>query len=386
MKSFVRSGAIIFAIALMASCSSEPKVSDFQSNADPQVELEHLNSNLEQARAHQVDVLAPENYKLALQSRDQAVNDRASDHDQKPVLHSIALAQAYLDIANRNADTAIGILKTPVEARQDAIAANAMNFEKDKMIANDHLLMRVTHRIEEGNTADAASMSVAIEASYRNIEMRSIQQEHLGAAEKEVDEAKNEGAKKLTPDTLKWAELQMQNSRAVISANPHDASAISRAQSYAETASARLLKMVRDAKGSKAQNPEQLAERTELNEKSVEQSWADLNHATVALADRDNQLASASAQNDKLQSQVWLDREYDSARRQFSSDEADVYKQGDKLLLRLKGLSFASNKAQISVTSYAILSKVQKIIADIGPSQVMIEGHTESLGGKVRND
>jgi outer membrane protein OmpA-like peptidoglycan-associated protein len=70
---------------------------------------------------------------------------------------------------------------------------------------------------------------------------------------------------------------------------------------------------------------------------------------------------------------------------EFSNDEAEVYKQGNKLLLRLKGLSFANGKAELTDKNFALLNKVKKVIGDVDASQVLIEGHTDSIGAKEIN-
>lgn len=55
-------------------------------------------------------------------------------------------------------------------------------------------------------------------------------------------------------------------------------------------------------------------------------------------------------------------------------------------MLRLKGLSFKKSKSGIGSENFPLLAKVQKIISEIGPSQIAIEGHTDSLGEKKLND
>lgn len=74
------------------------------------------------------------------------------------------------------------------------------------------------------------------------------------------------------------------------------------------------------------------------------------------------------------------------ARKAFTTEEAEVYKQGDNILIRLKGMEFPSAKATIQSKNYPLLSKVQKVIGEFGTdSAVTIEGHTDSIGGKQIN-
>ncbi|MEZ4549470.1 MAG: hypothetical protein R2874_03060 [Desulfobacterales bacterium] len=64
----------------------------------------------------------------------------------------------------------------------------------------------------------------------------------------------------------------------------------------------------------------------------------------------------------------------------FESDEADVYKKGNQLVICLKGIRFPVGQAVIMPNNYMLLSKVQKAIKTFGEPSVAIEGHTDSTG------
>jgi outer membrane protein OmpA-like peptidoglycan-associated protein len=69
----------------------------------------------------------------------------------------------------------------------------------------------------------------------------------------------------------------------------------------------------------------------------------------------------------------------------FSPDEAEVYKQGNRLVIRLRGIQFPVGKAFILPSNYALLSKIQRAIRTFGEPDVVIEGHTDSTGSDVLN-
>jgi|GEM_PF-5541336 len=73
------------------------------------------------------------------------------------------------------------------------------------------------------------------------------------------------------------------------------------------------------------------------------------------------------------------------ARAALNSNEADIFQQGDTLIIRLKGLHFLSSVSRIEQTDHVLLSKVEKVISEMGKSDILIEGHTDSLGGKSVN-
>jgi outer membrane protein OmpA-like peptidoglycan-associated protein len=99
----------------------------------------------------------------------------------------------------------------------------------------------------------------------------------------------------------------------------------------------------------------------------------------------DANVALLSAQQ-KLEQEKELNEKYEAARKEFAGNEAEVYKQGDALLIRLKGMEFPSAKATITERNKPLLGKVQKVMEDFGSSSVVVEGHTDSVGGKKVND
>lgn len=385
MLKFKTSLMFIIFSGLFVACANQPKVVELAITSDPQVELDRVASNIKAAEQNQVDVLSPENFKSAKKSWGDAVKARADNDDQKDVLYDIALSQAYLDQANEVAKIPNQVLRGPIEARQDALAAKAHVFFARETKEADEKFKKVTRQIEKNDTSGADENRPELVAVYRDLELRAIKKDKLGAAKATIESAVSEGASELTPETLAWANKQYADNEALIVANRHNRFTVNEASEKATFAANRLLKMVRDAKGSAAKNPEDLARQVERSERAAAQSERALDEANSNLATSQGTLATETSRNAELESKLWLDKEYESALSQFSTDEAEVYRQGDKLLLRLKGLTFGSNKAGINADNFSLLAKVQKVIGDIGSSQVVIEGHTDSIGGKKLN-
>lgn len=66
------------------------------------------------------------------------------------------------------------------------------------------------------------------------------------------------------------------------------------------------MRMVRSAKGSSAQKPEDLAKQTEAHENALANSETDLAQAERDLRMSKESLENSSRQNYKLETQVWL--------------------------------------------------------------------------------
>jgi len=82
---------------------------------------------------------------------------------------------------------------------------------------------------------------------------------------------------------------------------------------------------------------------------------------------------------------VQIQKALNDARKSFSRDEADVYQQGNDLVIRLKNIDFKSGSAMVPSQSMSLLSKVNATILELNSSKVIVEGHTDSTGGRDNN-
>lgn len=69
----------------------------------------------------------------------------------------------------------------------------------------------------------------------------------------------------------------------------------------------------------------------------------------------------------------------------FTADEGEVLLSGDRIVLRLHGLTFESGDAEIEDSLHPLLAKVQRVITTFPGATVLIEGHTDAQGGARGN-
>ena len=87
----------------------------------------------------------------------------------------------------------------------------------------------------------------------------------------------------------------------------------------------------------------------------------------------------------KLAAEREFNERFNAVQRNFHSDEAEVYKQGNTLVIRLRGIKFPVGGATLTPENYTLLSKVQAAIRVFGQPTVTIEGHTDSSGSVQTN-
>jgi outer membrane protein OmpA-like peptidoglycan-associated protein len=97
-------------------------------------------------------------------------------------------------------------------------------------------------------------------------------------------------------------------------------------------------------------------------------------------ASNERLIAQKKAMEQKLEDERKFNQKFIEVQNYFDADEADVYKKGNQLVIRLKGIQFPVGQAIIMPDNYLLLSKAQKAIRTFGEPSVVLEGHTDSTG------
>jgi outer membrane protein OmpA-like peptidoglycan-associated protein len=69
----------------------------------------------------------------------------------------------------------------------------------------------------------------------------------------------------------------------------------------------------------------------------------------------------------------------------FESGQAEVFRQGDVVIIRMVGLNFDSGVAKLKSEHVALLDILQGAIAEFPESRVIVEGHTDAFGSDAQN-
>jgi OmpA-OmpF porin, OOP family len=379
---------LLIMLATLAACSTKPPVQNFPDTASATEELRKFNEDLAAAKKNQVDVLSPENFKDA----EDSYTDAKHEKDEKDILKEVALGKAYLEEANKFSDLARTNLKEVVTARQAALDANGMTFVKKDFKEADEDLTDVTSDIEDNKLDSADKKKTALQLTYLDLELRAIKKDKLGAAQSNVDKATREGAKEFAPRTLAVAQKTIQDSDAFITANRHDTAMVNANAQKATESSEHLLKITRNAKSGDKTSPEDMALSMESEQNKVAASRTMIASKNELIASKNGQIASErnavnalAAENAALGSEQAFNQKFEETRKEFDPSEAEVYKQGDVLVIRLRSLNFSESRASLQASNFPLLAKVNKAIQGFGTSSVVIEGHTDSNGGKALN-
>lgn len=213
-----------------------------------------------------------------------------------------------------------------------------------------------------------------------------------------IEKAKDEGAKKYAPNALKMAEATLDNAAHVMYENK-DLKVAEKQTDAAKREARRLLLITRESKMFSSMSGEEIAVWTESKLDALKGPLSLTNHSEESFNKQFSlihtslrQTASLGAEAKSLQGRTaslekekQLNDRYGEARKIFADEEADVFRSGNNLLVRLKGIQFPSGKADIQPESFVLLTKLQDAIKRFGTPDVTIEGHTDSTGSSKKN-
>ena len=154
-------------IALLTGCSLRPVKMTAGSNHTDEISAQNIL--LDQARLAQVDVLAPENFEVAINYLIQAKKQNNKGEDSDEILETVGYSRAYLQLATLEATSVNARLKKITKARGEAIKAGARNLP-DQLNELDEDLKDLSVRNFELSAVQIASL----QSNYLALEREAI--------------------------------------------------------------------------------------------------------------------------------------------------------------------------------------------------------------------
>ncbi len=413
---------------------------------DNPVELvNRLSSDISQARMDQLNILAPDTFKKAESAFFSARKDLEAGNEIADIRASVAESRAHLEKAREIAAISRTTLTETIKAREMARNAGAINFEKEyQRVENDFL--GLTRAIERDNVSYAQKNRDKVIDRFRELEVRAIKEETIGEVRALIGRAESEGARKMAPLSYSQAVEQLNATDAFISANPYAKEEMHAMAKEALFKANRLVVVNELCNRVAEMKPEEIvmivenhlhtiseslgardmrdqpystqlanivgsvdslksdrafmAEKNQGLQTDMEALKADyqakidalnVRLATLEGQTREDRMAKERLARERMAAEQRLAAErkfnqlYATVRNYFEPEEAEVYKQENQLVIRLKAMRFPVGKSVIMPENYALLSKVQKAIRTFDDPRVIVEGHTDTTGSNEVN-
>lgn len=408
--------AVLFSVLIwfLSGCATGGlKIEPISTSENPMEHINRLDNDIGNARKNQVNVLAPTWFAKAETSLNDAQKVLNRGGELSEILEEIASGRAQLQNAEEMAQLARTTLPDAIKARDLARSAGATNFEEDYARVEEQFL-KLTKAIENNNLKYAQRNRAEVTDEFEQIELRAIKEQTIGVARELIDQAEKKKAQKIAPKSFAVAQEKLKEADAFISAHRYEKAKIQQKASEALFQARRLHQVISQSEQIRTMQPEDIALKEEetLHKITDTLSASDMRDqpyeiqvknilASIIAVQTDRQFMSDKIKS--LQSEIEsknlqiTDKEQLAAEKRFnqlfievqnifSTDEAEVYKQGNRLIIRLRAIQFPVGQAIIMPDNYALLSKVQRSIRTFGGPDVVIEGHTDSTGSDDVNE
>ena len=413
------------AVYFLGACAgNQLKVEPIARSENPIEHVNRLDNEIRNARKNQVNVLAPTWFAKADMSLKDAKALLGRGGELSKVLQKIADGRAQLQRAEEMVQLARPALADTIKARDLARAAGATRLGEDYVEVEAQFL-KLTKAIENNNLQWARKNRAKVTRAFDQLELRAIKEQTLGEVRKLIDQAETAGAHKIAPETLAVAQAKLIEAETFISKHRYQKEMIHQKASEALFQARRLHQLVRQSEKFRTMEPEQITLWAEgilhkttsklaapdMRDQSFDTQVENILGSVTALKKDHRFMVSKvkaqQAETAALKKQITFlegrtreeqaSKERLAAERQFNQlfnevqsyfrrDEAEVYKQGNRLVIRLRAIQFPVGKDFILPSNYALLSKVQRAIRIFGEPHVIIEGHTDSTGSDEFNE
>ncbi|MBC7420608.1 MAG: OmpA family protein [Bdellovibrio sp.] len=393
------------------SCASSVKKVSLPADTNIKTAIAEGDVAIQKAYSNQWDVLAQDELNKSSSYLKKAKQADRDGKDQAKVVEHLEMYQAYYNEAQSMGASRSARVSGLLAARETALASGIHQDSKENKefakLDSDFRDLAADSKIDAKDYAE-------LQKKYLNLAAAAKKNTALATARKQIEEARNNRASQNAPSSLNMAELDVKSAENMIDANQGNVETYQPSIDKANRSAALLAAVVAEQKRANFNLDEGSAKRLVQQKGMIAKMDADLAAqkamlsnsrseyiaAQIALEnskqegdEKEKQLTEKETQlaaQGKLLSQAEADQKFqtalETARKQFSTREADVYRQGDKLLIRLKTVGFATGAATLPDTSKSILDKVTSVAKQLSPKEIMVEGHTDSVGAANVND
>ncbi len=408
-------------------------------------EIREFENEMERARQDQLDILSPGWFAKAEASFEKAKSGAEKGTELTKILDNIAAARGHLGNARETAKVARTMLPQVIESRRMAHLAGAAKLEKEYAQVEGQFY-RLTEAIEKNNINYTKKNASKVDEAYRNLELMAIKNETLGKAREVVGQAEKDGAEKYAPQALALARGHLGESDEFITKNRYAAEEMQKRAKEDLFLANRARVLTDQSKKLEKMKPEETSlwledvlskittrlSAQDARDHSMDDQAGNILRSITALQDDNKRISAQLASTQKelaetkiasnarieslretlaaFESKTLLDekakerilaeqtatartlederrfnQKFNEIQNYFGANEAEVYKRGNQLIVRLKGMQFPVGTAIIMPENYLLLSKVQRAINNFENPSVVIEGHSDSTGSDEIN-
>ncbi len=390
--------------------------------------LRAMEARVDAGRENAVHLLAPQTFRAAVERFDDAVRRWEDGREDARFRELLSEAEQRLEDAEGIAAAGRSQFGEPLAARSEARSAEAGTRARQAWESAERELLEAGRRFERDDLDEAGVRAARAADLYRRAARAGWRDRFLGAAIQARAAAMTAGASELAPATFAEGEALLASGGADIEMNrledgpgqageaalvaftrAHRIATLSDSVRRREVLLERLVDEHEDDLARLAEAAGVTPQRNDTGETTsrlaaeIERIRADnarleedLGNERARTSDLESRLASAEGRLIEFEQrftgardELLAIREREARLREvqglFTASEGEVLLTGDRIVLRLHGLTFESSEAEISESLHPLLAKVQRVITTFPGAAVRIEGHTDAQGGARGN-
>jgi len=422
-------GSVVFVLLvtflfLFGGCAAGPQGKEIPiSEKNPVEQLATLEKDIQAARQNNLNVMAPTRFAKVESFYNEAREGMNRETELSVILLKMSSARAHLQLAEESAQIAGSALGSAIKARELARQAGAESLGEDYRDAEAEFL-KLTRAIEDDNLRWAQKNEVKVARAYDQLELRAIKDRALNEARTLIARAEKQNAEKLGPATLAQARNRYATADAYITQNRYQQEKIAEHSRQALFEARRLNRVLEQSEKLKTMTPEQVSlwmesflsraaeglaspdrrdEAFDVQTASIlgviatwqdqheslaarlEEQTAEIEGLQAKIAELEGRSLEDQGEKERLAAERRFQSLFNEVQSFFAPGEAEVYKQGNNLVIRLKTIQFPVGQEVIMPENYALLSKVQQAIGVFAQPDVVVEGHSDSTGLEATN-
>ena len=387
------------------------------------------------------EILSPSNFDDGLKYYEKANSAYESDNSLADIKDYLKEAVNYFQKSTSEIDVMEVLFAETLNARDDALDAEADTYEKELWEDAQDEFKDATHEYEKGNSDKAKEKGKEAYDLYRKAELAAIKSNLFNNARKLIAKADDMKAHKVAPRTMAKAKKSLQDGQTALETERYDTDKPRMLAKNAEYEAKHAIYLVNYIKKIDDQDKEiedlilmgesyltQIGDVTGItvkfdegsslaaekisanviilkdsifklshnlnicattNANHIKQIAASAQQIEAMGSQQQEQIANALIKQQLLEDQIAYEekvvQKFDEVFNMFDLTEANVFRQGNDIILRMTGFNFDIGSAELKPENYPLIAKVQKAINIFSESRIVIQGHTDSQGGDSMN-
>ncbi|MGD1975136.1 MAG: hypothetical protein PVG73_13815 [Desulfobacterales bacterium] len=398
-KMFTTASIGITVFLLVACAGTQTSVQSISKSANPTDLVNEFDGEIATARKNQLNVLSPDWFSEAEASLTSAKKALNKGDEISEIMENVAEGRTQLKKAEEMAQVARTTLPELIKSREMARAAGATKINEYARAEDDFLML--TKAIEDNNLRLAQRERDRVSKDFRALELRAIKDQTIGEVRNLLTQAVNDGARKYAPHSLSMAQQKLKNTDVFITQNPYEKAKMQEMANDALFYAQRLIQMNKQSQKIRTMESEDTARwiedmlhqttaklsapdmRNEPFETQVEnmvesvsalqsnhnfviqqtkEQEADIAVLRKRIASLEGETKEQQAAKERLTAEKEFNEKFVQIQNYFEPEEAEVYKQGNQLVIRLKSIQFPVGKDTIMPKNYETLSRIDVIV------------------------